>query len=116
MKFTDKLREIIDSSKEFIKNVTPDEGIDFVKDWNDKDFVLDEIFNVPNTSLVSKHGFYEEFAIIKLKRSPAHKDIIIAVLHGTGDNFGEIKEKFIDELSDTEICEVGDFLKEELGL
>lgn len=107
-----KVQEIISESLAFVKKFTPVDGITFL----DTDFGFDyeELDTLPTATVVSKHGFYEEFAVVKLKRNPKHKEIIIAVLYGKSENAGEIKEKDVDELFHTEICEVADMLEEKV--
>ena len=107
-----KVQEIISESLAFVEKFTPVDGITFLD--TDFDFEHEELDNLPTATVVSKHGFYEEFAVVKLKRNPAHKEMIVAVLYGKGDNMGEIKEKDVDELFHTEICEVADMLEEKI--
>lgn len=106
-----EVQKIISESLEFVREFTPKDGIEFLDIITPFDY--EELDEMPTATVVSKHGFYEEFAVVGLKKGQ-HPNIVIAVLYGKGDNIGETKEKFIEELYHTEICEVADMLEEKI--
>ncbi len=112
-----KISEISNEAIDFIKKFTPKEGINFIDNAEiankNPNFDLDELNELPTISVVSKHGFYEEFACIRLKVDNKSENVV-AVLYGKGENTGEIKENFVDELMPIEICEIADVLEEKI--
>lgn len=112
-----KINEISNEAIDFIKKFTPKEGISFIDNAEianeNSDFDWDELNELPTVSVVSKHGFYEEFVCIRLKVDKKSKNVV-AVLYGKGENTGEIEEKFVDEFLQIEICEIADVLEEKI--
>jgi len=112
-----QLQEITNEAIDFIKKFTPKNGIDFIDNADiahkESDFDWDELNELPTISAVSKHGFYEEFACIRLKLNPVSNNVV-AVLYGKGENSGEIKEQDVDAMMSIEICEIADVLEEKV--
>jgi len=102
---------------EFINKWTPAaNGIDFIDNAATVDelteFECEELNELPNVSIITRHGFHTEYAVIRLKRN--ENNMVIAVLYGRGEDTGQIMEVFVDELNNTEICDVADMLEEKL--
>lgn len=78
--------------------------------YDSEDGVDDSIYNLPTTFNVTKHGFYDEYKIIKIKYEPTQNEIY-AVGFGLGEGtYGELYDFPIHSLNAETIAQIADML------
>ena len=82
----DLKRNIQDMSIEFANECEYDNGEDI-------------IYDLPRVYSVSKHGYHEEYAVLKI-------DAGIIYLGGIAEEYGELKQITIDELNWDELLQI----------
>ena len=105
--FQEKLEDLSQKALEFIKKSVKKKIVFATVEQLEED--NDLLVELPSISYVTKHGFYEEYAILSIEKID---DRFIAHTTGKGENYGQNEDFEIDEIDSPSLCYLADAIKE----